>query len=187
MAWDQTASNNYIQQQYATIQQNLGALPYYRELKTRGIPSGDTELTKAQGAISDALAHIQAETNAINQMTQEIADKNEGSNVAALSSQVDTLKPQVEKQRTLFQLRTEQATSLAQKYEGNYRSMWWPLWFPMGSAIPLSDSVRVLMYTAAVGLTGTAVVLWRSSESQGSQAPQSNQAGGGHRKKRTYG
>ena len=186
MPWDQTASNNFIQQQYATIQQNLAALVYYQELKTRGIASGGAELTKAQSVIDTALAHIKAETNAINQMSQDIADQNEGSDVAALSSQVDTLKPQVEKQRTLFQLRTEQAASLAHKYLGNSHSTWWPLWFPMGSAKPLSDSTRALMYAAAAGLVGTAVVMGVTQQPTQAQAPPASQLGG-HRKKRTYG
>ena len=187
MSWDQVASNSIVNQQRDTIDQNLQALPYYQQLASRGISSGGTEIGKAKTAIDTALGNIRAETNSRRSMIQGITNANQQSDVSSLTSHIDALKPRVEQQKTIFQLRTEQASALANKYASNWHSNWM-LWFPVGLAKPLSNTTRVLLYVGAAGLLVTAaattVTATATVAAAGKTVPTQE---GGRRKNRTVG
>jgi hypothetical protein len=86
-----------------------------------------------------------------------------------------TLRSSVDEKETLYTLRQGQASSLADKYAPAAYSSWWPLWFPVGDAKPLSDSTRTALYL----FTG-ASVLYVASGVPGSRTrgPEDNQLGG---------
>ena len=86
-----------------------------------------------------------------------------------------TLRSSVDEKETLYTLRQGQASSLADKYAPAAYSAWWPLWFPVGDAKPLSDSTRTALYL----FTG-ASVLYVASGAPGSRTrgPEDNQLGG---------
>jgi hypothetical protein len=180
MAWDLVATNTKVNQNYQTIQQNLEALPYYQELKSRGIQSGPDNMNSSQSAISGARDDIKAELNNRKMMIQTIVNSADQATVAALNAQISALKPTVEQQKTIFQLRTEQAASLANKYEGGWNAQWWELWFPFGLQKPLSSTTRTLLYVAATGLVGTAVYAAIGNKGTPTVVAQA----GGRRKKR---
>jgi len=182
MSWDQATTDAIANQNAATIRQNLQALPYYQELATRGISSGADQIVRAKAAIDAALNDIRSETANRKAMIRDIADQTTHSDVASLNNHIRFLTPQVEQQNALVQLRTEQATALANKYASNYYSSWWELWFPVGLAKPLSESTRVLVYVAAAGLAVTAGVL---GSGVGSAPGGAGIQEGGRRKKRT--
>jgi len=188
MSWDQVASNSFVNQQRDTIEQNLQALPYYQQLASRGISSGGTEIGKAKTAIDTALGNIRAETNSRRSMMQGITNANQQSDVSSLTSHIDALKPRVEQQNTIFQLRTEQASALANKYASNWHSNWM-LWFPVGLAKPLSNTTRVLLYVGAAGLLVAATVaatVARTTTTAAESKTVPTQEGG-RRKNRTVG
>jgi len=172
-----------IQQKYRTINQTLDTLPYYQELITRDIAGGQSQMESAKRTVENAIADIRSETNERRNMIQGIADRARQSNLPALTEQIDTLKPEVEQQKTIYDLRTEQATVLSNKYASGWHSSWWGLWFPFGASKPLSDTTRTLVYVATAGLVGTTA--WVSFAFRSSPKPSSAQAQeGGRRKKR---
>jgi hypothetical protein len=186
MPWDQVATDAAAQQNYSRLQQALEALPYYQELITRGIGGGPEQMTSAKGVVENSIANMKAETNSRRQMAREIADQTEQADMTALSNQIDTLAPQVEQQKTIYQLRTEQATALANKYAGSSYSLWWGLWFPLGLSKPLSDTTRIIVYAVSAGLLG--ITVWAATKPRGAPPPPvvADQAGG-RRKKRSSG
>lgn len=185
MPWDKGATDAVIQQKSMTIQQTLDALPYYQELVTRGISGGQDQQDAAKRTIEGAIADIRSETNARRQMIQGIADQSQQANLPALTKQINTLAPEVEQQKTIYDLRTEQATVLANKYTSNWHSTWWEIWFPFGVSKPLSNTARTLIYVAAAGLVGTSV--WAATRSSAKPAFLPPPQEGGRRKKRGSG
>lgn len=185
MPWDKGATDATVQQKYTTIQQTLDALSYYQELVTRGLPGGQSQLEAAKRTVEGAIDDIRSETNARRQMMRAITDQSQQADLPALTKQIDTLAPQVEEQKTIYDLRTEQATALVDKYTGNWHSSWWQLWFPFGFSKPLSDTTRILAYVATAGLVGTAV--WASTKRSVNPAAVQPPQEGGRRKKRGSG
>lgn len=172
-----------MQEKYNTIRQALDALPYYQELVTRGIPGGQGQLEGAKRTVDDALADIRAQTNDRRRMIQEKADETQRADLPALTQQIQQLVPEVEQQKTIYQLRTEQASALVNKYASNFNSSWWGVWFPFGESKPLTNTTRTLLYVAAAGLVGTSV--WASFASKSrAVAPTAQGQEGGRRKKR---
>ena len=185
MPWDKGATDAMIQQKSMTIQQTLDALQYYQDLVTRGIPGGQSQMDAAKRTVEGAIADIRSETNTRRQMMQAIADQSQQADLPALTKQINTLAPEVEQQKTIYDLRMEQATALTNKYAGNYNSTWWELWFPFGLSKPLSDTSRILMYVASAGLVGTSV--WVATKRSATPAVPLPPQEGGRRKKRGSG
>jgi hypothetical protein len=181
MPWDKLETDGVVQEKYKTIRQSLDALPYYQDLVTRGIPGGQSQRQAAERTVNAAIADIKAQTNQRRQMIQEKADETQQTDLPALTRQIQDLAPEVEQQKTIYQLRTEQASVLVNKYASNWSSSWWGLWFPFGGSKPLTSTTRTLVYVAAVALVGTSV--WASFASKGRVATPTVQEGG-RRKKR---
>jgi len=181
MSWTpdvQAGSDAAVNGYATTISNTLNALPYYQELETRGIRSGG--VSESKNAISDALANIQSETAHRNTLAASLVSAQANADVASLGTTISALKPDVDKQKTLLQLRQEQATVLANKYSSTYYSSWFPLWFPMGTSAPLADTTRVILYGTTVVLIGAAYLV--GSQPKASR-PEANQFGGGRRSK----
>ena len=179
MSWTpdvQAGSDAAVNGYATTISNTLNALPYYQELETRGIRSGG--VSESKNAISDALANIQSETAHRNTLAASIVSAQANADVASLGATISALKPEVDKQKTVLQLRQEQATVLANKYSSTYYSSWFPLWFPMGASAPLADTTRVLLYGSTAVLIGVAYLV-----SQVKAAPESESQIGGRRSK----
>ena len=114
--WDQQASDSELQKNTKTITDTLAVLSNYQELASKGIASGETSLAQAQQTIADALANIQAETARRHSLARDFIDDNQqNAGASDLGQQIRTLTPKVEQQKTLYQLRTEQAAALAEK------------------------------------------------------------------------
>jgi hypothetical protein len=178
MSWTpdtQSASDAAVQGYATTVQNTLNALPYYQELETRGIQFG--KVTAAQNEITNALANIQAETAHRNTLAQSLVTANQNADTANLGATIGALKPIVDKQKTLLQLRQEQATALANKYSSTFYSSWYPLWFPLGISAPLADTTRVLMYGSTAVLIGVAYLV------SSNRSPESESQFGGSRRK----
>jgi hypothetical protein len=171
----QSSSDAYIQTQAKAVTDGLQALPSYQNIASLGIASGITNLAITKGSIETALKNIATDTNCRNTCAASlVSNNNANANTAALNETIGQLAPVVEQQKTIYELRKEQAASLANKYASNAYSSWWPLWFPMGDAKPLGDVTRTILYMFTAG---SLIFVATQSASGASSAP-NDQTGG---------
>jgi hypothetical protein len=157
-----------------TIRDQFRALPYYQQIASRGIANGATGVTSSKNTIETTLALIKADTATRRACIQAIANDNSLSSEATtdLADQINRLKPVVDTQTTVYTLRQEQATALANKYASSSYSSWWLLWAPLGDTKPLSDVTRATLYIfSAVSLLvcGASFFLKRAPPAAGVQ------------------
>ena len=181
----QTSSDANIQRHAKAVTDGLSALPYLQNLASLGIASGAANLTSTKSSIEAALANIQNDTNARSTCAETLIQNNQSNRTTtALNETIGHLKPIVDQQKTIYQLRQEQATSLANKYASNAYSSWWGLWSPMGDAKPLGDVTRTTLYLFTVA--SVAYIAFggrkRTVSSSSSIRDESNNQMGGSRK-----
>jgi multidrug efflux pump subunit AcrB len=105
-----------------------------------------SNITRGKAAISTAVETVSKKIVELNDIVNKLkaameADKND---IAATKEAVATIQAELEKERTLNEIRKEQAESLAKKGAGNYHSTW------MGLYRPLKEESRTGLAVAAV-------------------------------------
>jgi hypothetical protein len=174
----QSSCDSYIRTLADNTTALLNTLPGYDAVRTAG---GGDQVTPSQTTINSNLEAITSDTAkrlAYANTLSGLPVFNNSANTSNIQSQATTLtdlRTNVDKKQTLYTLRQGQASSLADKYAPAAYSAWWPLWFPVGDAKPLSDSTRTALYL----FTG-ASVLYVASGAPGSRTRTSedNQLGG---------
>jgi len=176
----QTSCDSLIQRLANSTTALLNTLPGYDAVKNAG---GADQVTPSKVQIEANLTEITADTakRLTYANTLAVLPANRGTNASDIQSQETTLtglRTEVDQKKTLYTLRQGQATSLADKYASAAYSSWWPLWFPVGDAKPLSESTRTVLYL----FTGASVLYLASggARSPGSRTQESenNQQGG---------
>jgi len=158
----------------------LTVLPTYVTGSTMG---GVNNVTPSMNTIETNISAIVADTEKRLEYAKTLAVLPTHRNANTTTTQTQgtalaTLRSSVDEKETLYTLRQGQASSLADKYAPAAYSAWWPLWFPVGDAKPLSDSTRTALYL----FTG-ASVLYVASGASGApgsrtRGPEDNQLGG---------
>ena len=182
MSWtldQRNAAQQIVSTNAANAQNELQALPYYQELLSRGISSGQTNMTNSKSTITTAIANIQEQMNLAKQAATAIQQAQQSTDVASLNSQKQQMQLSVEKKRALQDLRQEQANALANKYASNNYSPFYFLYTPELPTTPLSDVARTGLYclSAALLVAGGALLAVRKS------SPRSNMIGGSRNRK----
>lgn len=174
----QGSCDSYIQSKADATTTLLATLPGYVTVSTMG---GVDQVTPSMNTIEANIATIVADTGKRLTYANTLAvlpSYRNNATTAAIQTQgtsLANLRTSVDEKETLYTLRQGQASSLADKYAPAAYSSWWPLWFPVGDAKPLSDSTRTALYL----FTG-ASVLYVASGAPGSRmrGPEDNQLGG---------
>jgi len=174
----QSSCDSYIQSLSNTTNGLLNTLPGYVSVSTMG---GIDQVNPSMASIDANIATITADTakrlTYANTLAVLPVNRNNytTSNAQSQQNTLATLRTSVDQKQTLYDLRQGQASSLADKYAPAAYSSWWPLWFPVGDAKPLSDSTRTALYL----FTG-ASVLYLASGAPGprKQEIEENQLGG---------
>jgi len=173
----QTTCDSHIQSLANNTAALLNTLPGYDTVRTAG---GSDQVTPSQTRINANLAEITADT--VKRLAYanmlSVSRNQSNTNVTNIQSQetaLTNLRTNLDQKKTLYALRQGQAVSLADKYASAAYSSWWPLWFPVGDAKPLSDITRTALYL----FTG-ASVLYLASGAPGPRKRESeeNQLGG---------
>jgi hypothetical protein len=182
MSWTQDQQNSAqqkVNEANATAQNELQALPYYQELITRGISSGQTNMAKSKSVISKAIEDIQVQMNLAKQAATAIQQAQQSTDLASLNNNIQQMQTSVDKKKTLHDLRQEQANALANKYASNNYSPFLFLYAPELPTTPLSDVVRTSLYCLSAGLlfAGGALLIQRKTSQK------SNMVGGSRYRK----
>ena len=183
MSWTQDQQNSAQQkvtEANASASNELQALPYYQELISRGIASGQTNLAKSKSIISKAIDDIQVQTNLAKQAATAIQQAQQSTDLASLNNNIHQMQTSVDKKKTLHDLRQEQANALANKYASNNYSPFYFLYAPELPTTPLSDVARMGLYCLSAGLliAGGALLSVRQSSQK------SNMVGGSRQGRR---
>jgi len=189
MSWTKD-QNNAAQQIVNENNQNalneLKAIPYYQELKTRGIASGATSLRNSQQIIENAIGNIKAQRNAAKNAANQLQQAAQTTDNSSITNDISRLKSSVGKAQTLQDLRQEQANALANKYAANDHSPFLFFYAPFTPTTPLSDVVRTVLYFVSLGLFVGGGVLFQSlsGSSVKEEISYGNMMGGSRTKKR---
>jgi hypothetical protein len=134
---------------------------YAKDAEQR-IPSIANEMPKAQQEYDDAKQKMTNSVHSISEMNRELLELTEKANevVKVKKQEIETFKKDVKEmnekvsqERTLFQLRKEQADSLNRKRDGNLHSSW------MGLFRPLKEESRPALIIVALFFGIIAVLL----------------------------
>ena len=174
----QSSCDSYIQSLSNTTNGLLNTLPGYVSVSTMGgIDQVNPSITSINANIATITADTAKRLTYANTLAVLPVNRNNyiTSNAQSQQNTLATLRSSIDEKETLYTLRQGQASSLADKYAPAAYSSWWPLWFPVGDAKPLSDSTRTALYL----FTG-ASVLYVASGAPGSRTrgPEDNQLGG---------
>jgi hypothetical protein len=189
MSWTKNQDNaaqQIVNENNGNALNELNALPYYQELKTRGIASGATSLRNSQQIIDNAINNIKAQRNAAKNAANQLQQAAQTTDNSGISDDISRLQSSVGKAQALQDLRKEQANALANKYAANDYSPFLFFYAPFTPTTPLSDVVRTVLYFVSLGLfVGGGVLLQSSgSSSSATSSGYGNMMGGSRPKNR---
>ena len=182
MSWtkdQQNVAEQKVTEASTNAKNELLALPYYQELITRGISSGQTSMTNSKSMIAKSIADIKVQVNKAKDAATAIQKAQQSMDQSALNDNIQQAKSSVDKKQALHDLRQEQANSLANKYASSNNSSFYFFYVPDLPTTPLSDVARMGLYclSAVLLVTGGAYLMPRQTSQK------SNMVGGSRHRK----
>jgi hypothetical protein len=125
--------NNEVTRAQKTVEDNFSQIRAIAPDTVLNVRDGAVKQTQAKMAVQGAIDLIKEKTKTALSIVDTIL-KNQETTRNGLNNReedIERLKKEVEKERTLAVIRKEQAESLKQKYAGNFHSSWFGLWRPL--------------------------------------------------------
>jgi hypothetical protein len=138
--------NNEVTRAQKTVEDNFSQIRSLAPATVLNVRDGQAKQTQAKFAVQGAIDLIKEKAKNVQSMVDMIIKNRENTmtNINSQQTEIDQLKKDVEKERTLATLRKEQSEALKQKYVGNFHSSWFGLWRP------LTEQSRVGLLITAV-------------------------------------
>jgi len=158
MSW-----NSAIEQQMSSevgnahkqVQDNLATIVASAPAAALNLSGAAEQITASKSAVEQGIRLIQQTTNTIRETIDGITQSTEHTNdqLKARKAEIEDLKAKVAESKTLYELRKDQATELADKYEGNYHTSWLGLWKPLTAESQFGLLVAAIIFGVVAVLT----------------------------------
>jgi len=125
--------NNEVTRALKTAEDNFSQIRSLAPANALNVRDGQAKQTQAKIAVQGAIDAIKEKTKNVQSIVDAIIQNREGTmmNINNRQAEIEQLKKDVERERTLAALRKEQAEALKNKYVGNFHSSWFGLWRPL--------------------------------------------------------
>jgi len=125
--------NNEVTRAQKAAEDNFSQIRSMAPATVLNVRDGQAKQTQAKMAVQGAIDLIKEKTKNVQSMVDIIIQNREGTmtHINTQQAEIEQLKVDVEKERTLAALRKEQAEALKNKYAGNFHSSWFGLWRPL--------------------------------------------------------